>query len=76
MRSPREDAELLESSQILITESRRLRAELDEAWTAHRRVREATNGYGLAFLGEASARLDARARVAASRSHQAIEDLF
>ncbi len=76
MGSPRGDAELLESSQVLITESRRLRMELDEAWAAHLRSRKATNGYGLSLLSEATARLDAQEQARAARAHRTIEDRF
>jgi hypothetical protein len=76
MESPTRPPELWESCQALIAESRRIRAELDEAWRVHRNGRERVRGHGLSLLGEAKARLDARQFARVESARRAIDDLF
>jgi hypothetical protein len=68
---PHPDPELWETCQSLITESRRVRAELDALWIAHLRARERVNDHCVSLLSEARARLDAREIVGDDRDHHA-----
>jgi len=59
------EPDLYEACRALITESRRVRLELDEAWGGHMAARSRTTLYTLSLLDEAMARLadHERARV-------------
>jgi hypothetical protein len=76
MEPTRRETELYEACDILITESRRVRLELEEAWGDHFGTRLRTTGYSLSLLDEAMARLAAQERVRAERAHRVIEDMF
>jgi len=60
----------------LITASRRIRLELDEAWGDHMAARSRTTLYSLSLLDQAMARLADRERVRTERAHRVIEDMF
>ncbi len=76
MKQPCQEPELYEACRTLITETRRARVDLDEAWGAHVAARSRISGYCLSLLDEASARLTAREQVRVERAHRAIEDIF
>jgi len=62
MKSTGREPDLFEACLNLITKSRRVRRELDEAWGNHMAARSMTTGYCLSLLDEAMARLADRER--------------
>ena len=76
MEQPCHEFDLYETCHNLITESRRVRLDLDQAWGRYVNARLRTNGYCFSLLNEASARFAALEQIRAERAHRALEEMF